>query len=61
MRALAILAFAAACHHDSAAPGAAPIATADQDALWKLAPDPPSQPPEDEPDPVGAGVGTGAP
>src|SRR6185503_499633 len=38
MRALPVLLALVACHHDGAAP-AGPMSTADQDALWKLAPD----------------------
>jgi hypothetical protein len=37
MRAFSILLLIAACHHDSTT--VAPVSTADQDALWKLAPD----------------------
>src|SRR5262245_50581207 len=40
MRALAALLIAlAACHHSDGAAPIAPVATTDQDALWKLAPD----------------------
>ena len=38
MRALPVLLALVACHHDGAGP-AAPVSTADQDGLWKLAPE----------------------